>query len=310
MRGATTSASSATPRRPARSSTRPCRTFRTPSNRCRGSTFKRKPLQPQAPKCYPSKSRSYLLSLGNILFPFYNPAFAIGIGLIYWIVTWEFQTLVSRYEISVGKIDTLGMGTSLWSVLPAMPIYLIQAIITSISLTILLGGLYAILIWYVDAVELPGFRRYATKFVVGTAHFLAHLTAMFTLSLLVVTWNNQMTPTIQSQLDALYTSREEKTPIVRDAIKESLEPLKRRTEQRQRAPLEAPAASPVRQLVGFMSYPILMIVARRPGRRFALGFVLGAHGPVRPHARGGCVRRAQDQELQELPAGSNSSATG
>ena len=47
-------------------------------------------------------------------------------------------------------------------------------------------------------------RRYATKFVVGTAHFLAHLTAMFTLSLLIVTWNNQMTPTIQSQLDALY----------------------------------------------------------------------------------------------------------
>jgi hypothetical protein len=222
--------------------------------------FKRKPLQPQAPKCYPSKSRSYLLSLGNILFPFYNPAFAIGIGLLYWIVTWEFQTLVGRYEISAGKIDTLGMGTSLSSVLPAMPIYLIQAIITSISLTILLGGLYAILVWYVDAVELPGFRRYATKFGIGTAHFLAHLTAMFTLSLLVVTWNNQITPTIQSQLDALYTSREEKTPIVRDAIKESLEPLKRRTEQRQRAPLEAPAATPVRQLVGFMSYPILMIV--------------------------------------------------
>ncbi len=82
------------------SSIRPCRTCRTRSNRCRGSTFRRKPLQPQAPKCYPSKSRSYLLSLGNVLFPFYNPAFAIGIGLIYWIVTWEFQTLVSRYEIS------------------------------------------------------------------------------------------------------------------------------------------------------------------------------------------------------------------
>ena len=174
-----------------------------------------------------------------------------------------------------------------------MPIYLIQAIIASISLTILLGGLYAILIWYVDAVELPGFRRYATKFFVGTAHFLAHLTAMFTLSLLVVTWNNQMTPTIQRQLDALYTSREEQTPIVRDAIKESLEPLKRRTEQQQRAPLEAPAASPVRQLVGFMSYPILMIVARGPGRRLAVGVLLGAHGPVRPHARGGCVRRAR-----------------
>lgn len=222
-------------------------------------TLKKKPLQPQAPKCYPSKSRSYLLSLANVLFPFYNPAFAIGIGLIYWVITWEFQNLVSRYEISSGKIDTLGMGTSLWSVLPAMPIYLIQAIIASIGLTIMLGGLYATLVWYVDAIDRPGLRRYATKFCIGTAHFLAHLIAMFTLSLLIVSWNNQMTPTIQRQLDALYTSRGERAPIVRDAIQESLEPLKRRTEQRQSAPQQVPAVSPVRQLVGFMSYPLLMI---------------------------------------------------
>ena len=39
---------------------------------------KRTPLPPQAPKCYPDKSRSYLLSLGNVFFPFYNPGFAIA----------------------------------------------------------------------------------------------------------------------------------------------------------------------------------------------------------------------------------------
>ena len=59
----------------------------------------RKPLRPQAPKCYPDKGRSYLLSLGNLLFPFYNPGFSIGIGLIYWIITWQFQNLVSQYGI-------------------------------------------------------------------------------------------------------------------------------------------------------------------------------------------------------------------
>jgi hypothetical protein len=224
-----------------------------------GLTRKRQPLPPQATKCYPSKARSYLLSLGNILFPFYNPAFAIGIGLLYWIVTWEFQTIVTRFGISGDKINTLGMGTSVWSVLPLMPIYVIQALIASISLTIMVGGLYATLIWYVDAVETPGFRHYATKFMVGTLHFLAHMTAMFTLSLLVVSWNNQMTPTIQAHLEALYSSREENAPIVRDVIKESLEPLKRRTEQLERAPSEVPAPSPVRQLVGFTAYPILMI---------------------------------------------------
>ena len=67
--------------------------------------------------------------------------------------------------------------------MPYMPLYLVQAMISSISLTAMLGGLYAALLWYVDAVERPGPRRYLTKFVVGTSHFLAHLTAMFTLSL-------------------------------------------------------------------------------------------------------------------------------
>src|SRR6185312_8420746 len=59
--------------------------------------------------------------------------------------------------------------------------------------------------------------------------------------------------------DALYSSRDEQTPIVREAIKESLEPLKRRAEHRQASPEQAPAPSPVRQLVGFTSYPTLMI---------------------------------------------------
>ena len=115
------------------------------------------PLRPQAPKCYPSKARSYLLSLSNLLFPFYNPAFAIGIGVLYWLITWEFQTLVTRYGISTGKIDDLGIGTSLLSVLPYMPLYLVQAMITSLGLAAMLAGLYVTLVWYVDAIDRPGF---------------------------------------------------------------------------------------------------------------------------------------------------------
>ena len=55
------------------------------------------------PSAIPSKSKSYLLSLGNVLFPFYNPGFAIGLGLIYWLITWQFQTLVTRHEHLVGQ---------------------------------------------------------------------------------------------------------------------------------------------------------------------------------------------------------------
>ena len=216
---------------------------------------RRQPLQPQAPKCYPTKARSYFLSLGNVLFPFYNPAFAIGVGLIYWLVTWEFQTLVSKEEISLGKIDNLGLGTTIWEVLPFMPLYLIQAMMASIGLTTLLGGLYATLIWYVDAVERPGLRRYATKFLVGTAHFLAHLIAMFTLSLLIVSWNNQVSPSIERQVEALYKTRAQQPAIVQ----ESLETLQRKTETRQRTQPEGKGPTPVRQIVGFTLYPLLMI---------------------------------------------------
>jgi hypothetical protein len=213
------------------------------------------PLRPQAPKCYPSKAKSYLLSLRNLLFPFYSPAFAVGIGILYWLITWEFQTLVPRYGISAGKIDDLGLGTTLASVLPYIPLYLVQAMIASIGLAAMLGGLYAALVWYVDATERPGLRRYATKFLVGTAHFLAHVMAMFALSLAVVSLNNRIAPPIERQLDALYETRDKQAPIVRDVIQESLAPIKRKTVR----PAEAKEVSPVRQLVGFTAYPVLMI---------------------------------------------------
>jgi len=230
--------------------------------------FKRRraPIKPQAPKCYPDKGRSYLLSLGNIFFPFFNPAFAIGIGLLYWLITWQFQNLVSQYRISSGKIDALGIGTTLRSVLPFMPLYLVQAMIASISLVAMLGALYATLLWYVDAIERPRMRRYFTKFCVGTTHFLAHLVMMFTLSLLVVSLNNQMTGPIENILDTIYQTRDEQAPIVRDVIQEGLEPLQhRQAEQRRESSLanSQPSTSSrppaVRELVGFVSYPLLMI---------------------------------------------------
>ncbi len=221
---------------------------------------KRQPLKPQAPKCYPEKSRSYLLSLGNILFPFYNPGFAIGLGLLYWLITWEFQTLVTRHEISSGKIDKLGIGTSLGEVLAFMPLYLLQAMIASISLVVMLGGLYAVLVWYVDAVDYPGPRRYLTKFFVGTSHFLAHLTAMFTLSLFIVMLNNWMTPPIENAIKSIYEARQGQNEVVKNVIEESLTPLQRRTQEQQRS--SAPGEQkpkPIREIVGFMSYPTLMI---------------------------------------------------
>ncbi|MGE0853071.1 MAG: hypothetical protein AB7O44_26245 [Hyphomicrobiaceae bacterium] len=245
---------------------------------------KRQPLKPQAPKCYPEKGRSYLLSLGNILFPFYNPGFAIGIGLIYWLITWEFQTLVTRHNISDGKIDEVGIGTSLASILAYMPLYLVQAMIASIALVAMLGGLYAFLVSYVDTVETPGPRRYLTKFFVGSAHFVAHLTAMFTLSLFVVMLNNWMTPSIEKAVTGIYEKRKEHTQVVQDVIEESLRPLQRRTEVQQRSAEGDKRPKPIREVVGFMSYPTLMIVFGAVIGGSLWGFYWVLTGLVRMHA--------------------------
>jgi hypothetical protein len=230
-------------------------------------SLKRRPLKAQAPKCYPSKARSYLLSLANVFFPFYNPAFAIGIGVMYWIITWQFQTLVTQHEISLHKIDDIGVGTSFWAVAKFMPLYLIQAMIVSISFVAMLAALYATLIWYVDAIDRPGLRRYATKFLVGTSHFAAHLAAMFTLSLFVVMLNNWMAPSIDSAVKTIWQTRHAQAPILRDVIEETFEPLQqqelRQAEQRQSSPEAArkpPPPTPVRNLVGFVSYPAMMVV--------------------------------------------------
>jgi hypothetical protein len=72
---------------------------------------------------------------------------------------------------------------------------------------------------------------------------------------------------IEKALDAIYQAREERAPIVRDVIKEGLEPLQhRQAEQRGDTPAAGDRPSQtarppaVRDLVGFVSYPLLMIV--------------------------------------------------
>jgi hypothetical protein len=105
----------------------------------------------------------------------------------------------------------------------------------------------------VDATDRPGLRRYVTKFFVGTGHFLAHVAAMFTLSFLVVSLNNQMAPAIERELQAINATRDARPAIVRVIIRESLDPL-----LRQPAP-GSKERPPVRELVGFMSYPALMV---------------------------------------------------
>jgi hypothetical protein len=253
-------------------------------------TRKSKTLKPQAPKCYPDKVVSAGLSLRNLAFPFYNFPFAVGIGGIYWLMTWQFFTLVERFDISAGKIDAVGRHSTFREVWKFMPLYLVQAALVSILFTGMLVALYATLVWYVDAIEKPGARRFLTKFGVGTGHFLAHLSAMFAAALLFVMLNNALSPVVEQWANRAWSSQGSDKSVVGDVVREALEPLSgdRRAQRemfgrggektgsmsknvppasampdavaggpRERDLLQG---SPLRQVLGFILYPLEMIV--------------------------------------------------
>ena len=261
-------------------------------------------LRPRDAKVYPSKARSLLLSLKNLAFPFRNLSFGMGIGLIYWIITWQYYSIVSQHDISAGKIDYVDASTYL-SVLARLPLYLMQGMLVSIPFVIMLAAAYALLVWYVEAVERPVWRRWLVKGVVGTAHFLAHVVAMFSIGLALVMFHNWITPTIEKQVQDLWQTRGERNVIVREVLQETLEPLsqermERREARRERRgesewgrrrpppPQAAPGQPPVsseaqkpeyselRQVVGLVLYPVEMILIGG----FVGGFIWGLYWVV------------------------------
>ncbi len=250
-----------------------------------------RPLKQLAPKCYPKKSTSLLLSLRNLAFPIYNFPFAMGIGIIYWLITWQFHTVARSYDISSGKIDQSGLTLAPETLLPWMPLYLLQATL-SMSFAVMLLGLYIALVWYVDAEEKPGFRRFITKFAVGTAHFLVHATVMFTLFIGLLAFNNNLAPWVAQKANAALAGETKDAGIVESIVKETLEPLlqerQRQRELRDVGPRDAVPPTPlsaqttksaktvdaktVRELVGLL-YPFEMtLIGGLIG-----GFVWGAY---------------------------------
>jgi len=158
------------------------------------------PIRPLAPKIYPGKGASWLLSLRNVFFPFYNFSFAMGIGAIYWIVTWQFDAVARQYGISDGKVDDVRFGDgSILAVLVKMPLYLVNATL-SIGFSVLMLSLFIAVVAYVEAVDTPAWRRWLTKFGVGIPHFLAHLVVMFSLFLVFNATNNALAPALQKKL--------------------------------------------------------------------------------------------------------------
>lgn len=184
---------------------------------------RRKAMQRSA-KCYPSKSTSLWLSFRNLAFPITNFWFGLGIGVVYWMITWQFYSIVEQRNISNGAIDAVSPTTYL-GLLAYLPLYLVHAMLVSITLVAMLLALWLLLCWYVQAVDRPRWRRYLVKGVVGSLHFLAHVVAMFAIGLAFVMLHNAITPSIKAQIDRIWQQRDAQPDILRDVIKETLEPI-------------------------------------------------------------------------------------
>ncbi len=253
----------------------------------KGRKYQPRLMKPQEPKCYPERGRSMLISLRNVFFPFMNPAFGIGIGLIYWFVTWEFYTLVERHDISSGEIDAVGIHTTFWGVYKYIPFYLVQGLLVSIPLALMLIAMWGCLVWYVDSGAKNGFKKAFSKVTVGSLHFAAHVMTMFALGLFFVMANNWIAPRVEAYANSVWVASA--TPSATGSVaKKVLEPLSEgRAQQREmfgdqkagrslQLPRSAPPAvalpdaqvpsdqnklrtKAVRQLVGFVLYPLEII---------------------------------------------------
>jgi hypothetical protein len=249
-------------------------------------------LKPSAPKAYPERGRSRLLGFRNLLFPLYNIPFAILIGLIYWLITWEFYSVVAQHDISAGKIDAVGTHTTFWEVYSFLPLYLIQALLVSIPLALLMGILLVCLTMYAGQNEHRGGRRIAKRIFVGGTHFAAHVATMFALGLFFVMANNWISPRIEPHVNAAWRTAAAGTSAFGKVVKEIFEPISadrkaqremfggtpERGQIRRSAPPasampkpepgQPPYATPnsglesksVRQILGFILYPFEMIV--------------------------------------------------
>ena len=145
--------------------------------------------------CYPSRRRSAALTLKNLAFPLRNWKFSLVIGALYWIMTWQYHLVVkatgdlAQLNDSIKAVDY----ETINSVSNQMLMFLPDVAAENILYCVMLFGLWAGLVWYVSVSEK---RKPLFKFLVrggvGSVHALAHLKAMFLLSLLCIAFNKEV----------------------------------------------------------------------------------------------------------------------
>ncbi|MGE0203112.1 MAG: phosphatidylserine/phosphatidylglycerophosphate/cardiolipin synthase family protein [Hyphomicrobiaceae bacterium] len=139
------------------------------------------------PRIYPSKAKSRLLALKNLLLPFRNVRFALLVGIIYFLYAWVFQvsapaldpkSLLPAHKLS-SETALASAGHAFWQVIS--PQRVMQAVRGSPIFFFMLLGLWVGLVYYVELGR--GFLNTLGKLVIGTTHFAMHLTALLIVNL-------------------------------------------------------------------------------------------------------------------------------
>ncbi|MGH0256293.1 metallophosphoesterase [Sinorhizobium meliloti] len=124
--------------------------------------------------CYPTRAECRRLLWRNLWFGFKNWDFSLGLGAIYWIVSWFFASheggaLFEQWSREVAK---LGYPLVAW------PKVVFSTLVTSPVLAFLVASIYGALFYYV------GTRRRWLQIPVGFAHATSHLAAFLALAFL------------------------------------------------------------------------------------------------------------------------------
>ena len=142
--------------------------------------------------CYPSRKRSALLSLKNLAFPLRNWRFSLVLGVLYWIMTWQYHLAVksaASLKSLNGAINTADFDT-IDSVSNRLVASVLETAAESIFFCVLLAGLWAGLVSYVPVSEKrTPLTRVLAKVGVGSLHTLAHLKVMFLIFVLCTVFN-------------------------------------------------------------------------------------------------------------------------
>ena len=127
------------------------------------------------PSCWPSRSKSRRLSLSTLAFPFRNYGFAVALGVIYWLMIWMFATTPVQRNRTVGETLISDPNFHWW---PEIFMLAPLAAATNVML-----GIWCLMLWVVLYGYADGAWGGKARVVLGTLHWMAHISMMIALYL-------------------------------------------------------------------------------------------------------------------------------